>query len=194
MNDRQTDEERPMPDDASPPTRRLLLLRHAKSAWPDGVADHRRPLAGRGRKAAPAIGAFMARQELIPDLALVSTARRAQETWELVAEALPHSVPVRDAVAIYEVSARAMIDVIRKVEPSVEKLLLVGHNPGMAELALLLAGGGDAEALARLREKFPTAALAVMDFTVEQWSEIAPGTGRLVQFVTPRMLDEDESD
>ncbi|WP_026620122.1 phosphohistidine phosphatase [Ensifer sp. WSM1721] len=181
-----------MPDDARPPTRRLMLLRHAKSAWPDGVADHRRPLAGRGRKAAPAIGAFMARQELIPDLALVSTARRAQETWELVAEALPHEVEARDAVGIYEVAAAAMIDVIRKVEPTVEKLLIVGHNPGMAELALLLAGSGNAVALERLEAKFPTAGLAVIDFTIEQWSEIAPGTGRLVQFVTPRMLDEDE--
>ncbi|MBB4186821.1 phosphohistidine phosphatase [Sinorhizobium terangae] len=178
-----------MPDDASPPTRRLLLLRHGKSAWPEGVADHRRPLAGRGRKAAPAIGAFMARQELIPDLALVSTARRAQETWELVANELPQKVETRDAVAIYEVTAKAMIDVIREVEPSVEKLMLVGHNPGMVELALLLVGGGDEVALARLRDKFPTAALAVMDFTIEQWSEIAPGTGRLVRFVTPRMLD-----
>ncbi|WEX88867.1 histidine phosphatase family protein [Sinorhizobium garamanticum] len=179
-----------MPDDARPPIRRLLLLRHGKSAWPEGVADHRRPLAGRGRRAAPAIGAFMARQELIPDLALVSTARRAQETWELVAGELPHKVEARDAVAIYEVAARAMIDVIRNVEPSVEKLMLVGHNPGMVELALLLAGGGDEVALVRLREKFPTAALAVMDFTIEQWSEIAPGTGRLVRFVTPRMLED----
>ncbi|AWM26798.1 SixA phosphatase family protein [Sinorhizobium fredii] len=179
-----------MPDDASPPIRRLMLLRHAKSAWPEGVADHRRPLAGRGRKAAPAIGTFMARRGLIPDLALVSTARRAQETWELVAEALPHKVAARDAVGIYEVAATAIIDVIRKVEPSVEKLLLVGHNPGMAELALLLAGGGDAVALERLKEKFPTAGLAVMDFTIEQWSEIAPGAGRLVQFVTPRLLKD----
>ncbi|MCA1442045.1 histidine phosphatase family protein [Ensifer sp. IC4062] len=178
-----------MPDDARLPTRRLMLLRHGKSAWPEGVADHRRPLAGRGRKAAPAIGAFMARQELIPDLALVSTARRAHETWELVAAALPRKVDARDAVGIYEVAAKAMIDVIRKVDPSVEKLMLVGHNPGMVELALLLAGGGDEVALARLREKFPTAGLAVMDFAIEQWSEIAPGTGRLVQFVTPRMLD-----
>jgi phosphohistidine phosphatase len=169
-----------------------MLLRHAKSAWPNGIADHRRPLAGRGRKAAPAMGAFMVRQGLIPDIVLVSTARRAQETWELVAETLPQKIATHDAVGIYEVAATAMIEVIRKVEPTVEKLLLVGHNPGMAELALLLAGGGDTVALERLKAKFPTAGLAVLDFTIEQWSEIAPGTGRLVQFVTPRMLDKDE--
>ncbi|MQW86615.1 SixA phosphatase family protein [Sinorhizobium saheli] len=182
-----------MPDDASPATRRLMLLRHAKSAWPEGVADHRRPLADRGRKAAPATGAFMARQGLIPDLALVSTARRAQETWALVAEALPQAVAARDAVGIYEVSASAMMDVVRRVEPTVETLLLVGHNPGLAELALLLAGGGDEEGLARIEEKFPTAALAVIDLAIEQWPEIAPGTGRLVTFVTPRTFDQKET-
>ncbi len=167
-----------------------MLLRHAKSAWPEGVADHRRPLAGRGRKAAPAIAAYMAEHGLVPDLALVSTARRAQETWELVAEALPRGIDVRDAVGIYEVSAKAILGVIRGVEPSIHNLLLVGHNPGMAELALMLAGEG--EALARLHEKFPTAALAVIDFDAGQWSEIEPGRGRLVQFVTPRRLEREQ--
>ncbi|AUX78170.1 SixA phosphatase family protein [Sinorhizobium fredii] len=177
-----------MADHDKTAARRLMLLRHAKSAWPEGVADHRRPLAGRGRKAAPVIGAYMAEQGLVPDLALVSTARRAQETWELVAEALPASVDSRDAVGIYEVAAKAILGVIRGVEPSVRSLLLVGHNPGMEELALLLAGEG--EALPRLREKFPTAALAVIDFDAGQWSEIEPSSGRLVRFVTPRMLKQ----
>jgi phosphohistidine phosphatase len=172
----------------SPATRRLMLLRHAKSAWPEGVADHRRPLAERGRKAAPIIGAYMAEHGLVPDLALVSTARRAQETWEIVAEALPQSVAARDAVGIYEVAASAILNIIRGVEPSVRNLLLVGHNPGMAELALVLASHG--EALPRLREKFPTAGLAVIDFDIEQWSDVKPGKGRLVRFVTPRMLDK----
>jgi phosphohistidine phosphatase len=175
-----------MSDPEKTPARRLMLLRHAKSAWPEGVADHRRPLAERGRKAAPAIGAYMAEQGLVPDLALVSTARRAQETWEQVAEALPRGIDVRDAVGIYDVSAMAILGVIRGAEPSARNLLLVGHNPGMEELALMLAGEG--EALPRLREKFPTAGLAVIDFDAGQWSEIEPGSGRLVQFVTPRML------
>lgn len=171
---------------ADKPTKRLMLLRHAKSAWPEGIADHRRPLAGRGRKAAPIIGAYMAEHGLVPDLALVSTARRAQETWELVAKALPASVEVRDAVGIYEVAAPAILNVIRGVEPSVHDLMLVGHNPGMAELALLLAGSG--EDLPRLREKFPTAGLAVIELDVEQWADAAAGKGRLARFVTPRML------
>ncbi|OAP39179.1 phosphoglycerate mutase [Sinorhizobium glycinis] len=176
-----------MADHDDTAVRRLMLLRHAKSAWPEGVADHRRPLAERGRKAAPTIGAYMAAHGLLPDLALVSTARRAQETWELVAGALPRRIDVRDAVGIYEVSATAILGVIRGVEASARSLLLVGHNPGMAELALLLAGEGDA--LPRLRDKFPTAGLAVIEFDAGQWSEIEPGRGRLVRFVTPRMLE-----
>ncbi|MCA1492593.1 histidine phosphatase family protein [Ensifer sp. NBAIM29] len=176
-----------MSDRPLPPKRRLMLLRHAKSDWPEGVADHRRPLAERGRRTAPVIGAYMAEHGLVPDLAIVSTARRAQETWEIVSEALPVGVAARDAVGIYEVAAPAILKVIRDVEPWVSCLLLVGHNPGMAELALLLAGGG--EDLPRLREKFPTAGLAVIDFDVGKWSDVAPRKGRLVRFVTPRLLD-----
>lgn len=176
-----------MSDHPLPPKRRLMLLRHSKSDWPEGLADHRRPLAERGRKAAPVIGAYMAEHGLVPDLAIVSTARRAQETWEIVSEALPASVTARDAVGIYEVAAPAILKVVRDVEPWVGCILLVGHNPGMAELALLLAGGG--EDLPRLREKFPTAGLAVIDFEVANWTDVAPGKGRLVRFVTPRMLE-----
>ncbi|MDX0446980.1 histidine phosphatase family protein [Sinorhizobium medicae] len=182
-----------MPDDARPAARRLLLLRHAKSAWPDDVHDHCRPLSQRGRKAAPALGAFMARQGFAPDLALVSTARRAQETWEFVAGAFPQRITARDTADIYEVDAPAIFGVIRKVEPSVETFLLVGHNPGMADLALLLAGRGDEAGLEQLREKFPTAGLAVIDFEAGSWSEIARGTGRLVRFVTPRLLKQEQS-
>ncbi|MCZ4091099.1 SixA phosphatase family protein [Sinorhizobium psoraleae] len=179
-----------MPDNAKPMTRRLMLLRHAKSAWPEGVADQRRPLAGRGRKAAPVIGDYMARTGLIPDLALVSIARRAQETWALVSEALPPDIVAENAAGIYEVGAPAILATIRAVEPSIHRLLLVGHNPGLTELALMLAGDGDAAALARLRDKFPTAGLAVLDFNVEQWSDVSPGKGRLIRFVTPHMLEQ----
>lgn len=182
-----------MPDDARPAERRLMLLRHAKSAWPDGFDDHSRPLSERGRKAAPALGAFMARQGLAPDLALVSTARRAQETWEFVAKAFPQQITARDTADIYEVAAPEILGVIGNVDPSVETLLLVGHNPGVADLALLLAGRGDEAGREQLREKFPTAGLAVIAFEAGSWSEIARGTGRLVLFVTPRMLKQEQS-
>lgn len=170
------------------PKRRLILLRHAKSAWPEGVADRERPLADRGRKAAPVIGAYMAREKLIPDLALVSPARRARETWKLVRGALAKKVTEREAPEIYEVSAERILDVIRTVEPSIRTLLLVGHNPGMENAASLVVANGDADAVGRMREKFPTAALAVIDLDLDGWDEIAAGTGCLKRFVTPRSL------
>lgn len=170
------------------PKRRLILLRHAKSVWPGGIADRERPLAERGRKAAPIIGAYMAREKLIPDLALVSPARRAQETWALVREALSKKVAERDAADIYEVSAERILDVIRTVEPGIRTLLIVGHNPGMEKAASLLVAGGDADAIGRMNEKFPTAGLAVIDFDVEGWDKVAAGTGYLKQFVVPRSV------
>lgn len=166
---------------------RLLLLRHAKSAWPEGVADHDRPLAERGRKSAPVIGAYMAREKLIPDLALVSPARRAQETWKLVGEALSKKVDERDAPEIYEVAAGHILEVIRAVKPGIRTLLLVGHNPGMEDLAALLVKDGDADATGRMKEKFPTAALAVIDFDIERWGDVASGSGYLERFVTPKL-------
>jgi phosphohistidine phosphatase len=171
------------------PKRRLILLRHAKSAWPGGVADVERPLAERGRKAAPVIGAYMAREKLIPDLALVSPARRAQETWKLVREALSKKVALRDAPGVYEVSAERILDVIRTVEPGIRTLLVVGHNPGMENAASLLVADGDADAMDRMKEKFPTAGLAVIDFDVDGWDEVATGTGYLERFVAPRSVE-----
>ena len=170
------------------PKHRLILLRHAKSAWPDGAADRERPLAGRGRKAAPVIGTYMAREKLIPDLALVSPARRAQETWKLVRRALSKKVSEREAPDIYEVSADRILDVIRIVEPGIRTLLIVGHTPGLENAASLIAPDGDADAVGRMREKFPTAGLAVIDLDLDGWDEIAAGTGYLERFVTPRSL------
>lgn len=168
------------------PKHRLILLRHAKSAWPDGIADRERPLAERGRKAAPIIGAYMAREKLIPDLALVSPARRAQETWKLVREALSKKVAERETPDIYEVAAERILEVIRTVEPAIRTLLIVGHNPGMEKAASLLVANGDPDAIGRMKEKFPTAGLAVIDFDVDGWDEVTKGSGYLDRFVAPR--------
>ncbi|MGO7792656.1 SixA phosphatase family protein [Rhizobium ruizarguesonis] len=170
------------------PKHRLILLRHAKSAWPDGVADRERPLADRGRKAARVIGTYMVREKLIPDLALVSPARRAKETWKLVRGALSKKVSEREAADIYEVSAERILDVIRAVEPGIRTLLIVGHNPGMENAASLIVADGDADAVGRMQEKFPTAGLGVIDLDLDGWGEIAAGTGYLERFVTPRSL------
>ncbi|MCF3641295.1 histidine phosphatase family protein [Rhizobium sp. TRM95111] len=172
------------------PALTLMLLRHAKSAWPDGVADHDRPLGPRGAKAAPLMGAYMARAGLLPALALVSTARRTQQTWAKLAPFLPADTERRDVAAIYEAPAATLLDVVRGVEGARAPLLLVGHNPGFQDLALLLAGEDGGADRARLAAKFPTGALAVIDVEGTGWAEVAPGSGRLRQFVTPRSLDE----
>lgn len=169
--------------------RRLILLRHAKSAWPEGVADKKRPLAARGAKAAPLIGEYMAREGLIPDLALVSTARRTQETWALVRKKLPGRVEARDLDALYEASTTKILEVLAGIEPGCRYVLIIGHNPGIEQLALLLAGAEDTDERRKLAEKFPTAGLAVIDFDATDWREIGKGSGRLERFVTPRSLE-----
>ena len=167
--------------------KRLILLRHAKAAWPDHVEDHARPLAERGRRAAPVMAQWLVANGLRPDLALVSTALRTQETWALAAPVLG-KVTKRDAASIYEASAGRLVALIRGVEPSVETLLVIGHNPGMEDLAGHLMTGEGGEAGGRLRQKFPTAAIAVLSLPVEDWTEVGPRGGTLEHFVTPRML------
>lgn len=171
---------------------RLMLLRHAKSGWPDGVADVDRPLARRGQEAAPRMGAYMAAEGLLPDLVLVSPARRARETLDLVARALG-PVETRSEPRIYEASAERLLQVVREAGTA-RGLLMVGHNPGFEDLARRLAGHGDRYAFARLAQKYPTAGLAVIDFAAEAWAEVAERSGRLDRFVTPAALggiDED---
>ncbi len=173
--------------------RRLMLLRHAKSAHPSGGSDIDRPLAPRGREAAPRIGAYLREEGLFPDLALVSSARRTRETWELVRAALGE-VEARIEPRIYEAQAERLLAVVREVGPEVRSLLMIGHNPGFSDLAQWLIGGGDRHAFARLSRKYPTAGLAVIDFPVDSWARVDGRGGRLDRFVTPKTLGADEDD
>lgn len=168
--------------------RRLMLLRHAKSDWPHGVSDHERPLAPRGEDAAPRMAAYMAAEHLVPDLALVSPARRTAETWALTAPAFDEKIAARREARLYEARTDTLMGLVRETPAAVATLLLVGHNPGLEVLAKRLAGHGDRYAFARLKQKFPTAALAVIDFAAEDWREVAEGGGRLDRFMTPKML------
>jgi len=170
--------------------RRLLLLRHAKSDWTGiGLKDQDRGLASRGRDSAPRIGAYMAHHALIPDLVLSSTATRARDTWSLVAEAFRKPPPVSYEERLYETAPKAILDVIQSIRANVHVLLVVGHNPGLRDLAELLIASGDVDARQRLLEKFPTAGLAVIDFAVDDWAKLHPKSGRLDRFVAPRQLD-----
>lgn len=166
-----------------------MLLRHAKSDWSvAGQTDHQRGLAPRGEIAAPLMGRYMASEALVPDYAIVSTAIRTRETWRLVAEAFPQKPPVTYEQRIYEAEPEAIIAGIADAPSSAKTLLVVGHNPGFHEAAMLLVGSGDKRARAKLSAKFPTAALAVIDFNAKSWAAIRPGSGRLERFVTPRAI------
>ncbi|GEO85855.1 MULTISPECIES: SixA phosphatase family protein [Alphaproteobacteria] len=167
---------------------RLLLLRHAKSAWPDGVADEERPLNARGRASASMVGDYLAREGLVPDLALVSSARRTRETWALVGECLPRTPKVRQEPGLYAASAEDMLGVLRRVEAIFPTVLILAHNPGTQDLALLLSGAGEKSQRREIGEKYPTAGLAVIDFGLDDWGKVGAGAGFLERFVTPRML------
>jgi phosphohistidine phosphatase len=173
---------------ASDSARRLIVLRHAKSAWPDGVPDHDRPLAGRGRRDAPAAGRWLAGSGYVPDLVLCSTAQRARETWQLADAELGAHPQTTFEDRVYGAMAADLLDLAHEMPSSVRTLMLVGHDPAMRELTLELASSstGDAggDALERVRLKFPTAAIAVLDFT-GSWSALGPGQARLADFVVP---------
>ena len=183
---------------AAGPDRSLVLFRHAKSAWPD-VPDHDRPLAGRGIRAAPVMGRWLRDAGLVPDLVLCSTARRARETWQHAQTGLAAAPPVTFDARVYEAAAADLLALIHEVPPTAGTLLVIGHNPGIGDLAVLLAaatfgaagpgpgaaGPGDLE---RMRAKFPTAAIAVLAHA-GTWPDLAPRRARLTAFVTPRDLD-----
>lgn len=167
------------------PLHRLMLFRHAKSARPTGVEDQARPLTDRGREASSRMGQYMAKTALVPDLVIVSPALRTEESWYLARPAFSSEIVRRTEPRIYAASAQAILNVIRETPPEVHALLLVGHNPGLHELALTLAGSGNPSDLARLTDKFPTAALVVIDFDTDNWRDTEAGTGKLERFETP---------
>jgi phosphohistidine phosphatase len=172
------------------PMRRLMLLRHAKSEWSNpGARDHDRVLAERGRESAPKIGSYMTRHALRPDLILASTATRVRQTVDLLLPAFAKPPKTLYDDRLYEVEGGKLLDVIKETPPEVHALMLVGHNPGIAELAELLIGTGDVETRQRLLEKFPTAGLAVIDFPLDDWKKLHHKAGRLDRFVVPRAIE-----
>jgi phosphohistidine phosphatase len=169
--------------------RTLSLLRHAKSSWADaGLDDFDRPLNARGENAAPRMGEFMARNGIVPELILCSSAARTRQTLDLVLPRLPGNPKVVLEDALYLASEGALLARIRKVSAAVRHAMLIGHDPGMHALACALAGSGRRRELDALAEKFPTAALAVIAFSARAWPQVKRGAGRLELFMTPKRL------
>jgi phosphohistidine phosphatase len=173
--------------------RRLMLLRHAKTEHdtPSG-RDQDRRLDKRGRHDAAEIGGWIGRHPPFPDFVLVSPAIRAHQTWEIAWEAMKDMVPeppVEFVPDLYGADPSQLLQTIREASAADPKrLLLVGHNPGMHELALALAGSGDAAGRRALGDNLPTSGFAVFDFAIDDWADVALRRGRLVLFVSPKLL------
>lgn len=166
----------------------LLLLRHAKSDWKDtSLDDFDRPLAKRGRRAAPRMGAYLQTQGLEPDLILCSSARRARNTLKLLLTALASAPEIGYLKTLYLAPPSRMQSILRRQSPETGRILLIGHNPGLARLALGLAGEDGSARARRMAKKFPTAALA--RFRIPAWESLGHEPAELLDFVRPRDLE-----
>ena len=185
-------------------TRRLILLRHAKSDWPD-VPDRDRPLAKRGRRDAPRIGRWLDEHGYQPDVVVVSDAARTRQTWDLVAPRLGGSAAVHLEPRAYAASALTLLYLAQELPARYRTALLIGHNPGLSELATSLAAPPESTTAAgppesgratgpavkdngpRAAISLPTAAVAVFEFTGD-WPSLTPGHARLINLTTPADL------
>ncbi len=170
--------------------KQILLLRHAKSSWADPIAgDFSRPLSERGQCASVAMGRQLTRLDIVPQVILCSSAKRTRETYEGLGSAV-EGVPVEFTDAIYEASVDRLLNVLRGADDSLNRIMMIGHNPGIATLAKLLCDGhGNEKALARIAEKYPTGALAVLETDSPSWDELGQGSCSLKAFMRPVDLD-----
>lgn len=165
--------------------RRLVVVRHAKSAWPAGVPDRQRPLGPRGLADAPRMGALLRDLVGAVDVAVISPAQRTRQTWEQLAEQLGDVPDLRTDQRIYDEWGAQMMDVVRELPAHARTALLVGHEPGVSRLVLQLADRANQAARDRISTKFPTCAVALLE-TERPWAELGGGDAALVQFRTPR--------
>jgi phosphohistidine phosphatase len=167
---------------------RLELLRHAKSSWDDpGLPDRDRPLAPRGVKACVRLRDHLGRVGCSPEVVLCSPATRAVQTLIGIRDGLAGDPEVEIEDEIYTASADELFGRLRAVPGSVGWTMVIGHNPGIEALALGLVDDGDADALQRMRSKYPTGGLASLAFDGE-WRRLAWGGARLEAFTVPRAL------
>jgi len=173
----------------------LHLLRHAKAAGPERAGtDHSRPLAPRGVAAGKVLAAHLKDQGFQVAKVYCSTARRTQETYELVAPALGET-PVAYRDRLYLIDIGDLLDFVHSLPDSANSAMIIGHNPAFHEFAVDMSGQaapGQDEALVSLNEKFPTGALCSLRFDCEHWRDVEPTGGTLIQFIRPRDLDAED--
>jgi phosphohistidine phosphatase len=172
-----------------PIMRRLLLVRHstAEKARP-GESDQDRMLSAEGRADAALIGAYLATHSFRPSHVLVSPAARTRDTWRQIAVSLRVAPDAKFDRRIYNAAAQTLFNVVAEAPDEATSLLMLGHNPGLHELAVLLTASGDIDLRERLRENFPTSGIAIIDFQLESWPKLHPRSGRLERFVSPKLI------
>lgn len=165
----------------------LSLLRHAKSSWSNPtLPDRDRPLATRGVTDAPLMGKAMAERGIDPELVMCSSARRTRDTLELVLPELRVEPKVVYVDALYHASPEQMLEMLHAIQPGANRVMLVGHNPEIQAFALDLVGAGPKQFRDRLRTKYPTAGLAVINFAAGLWTSVTVNSGTLNLFLSPR--------
>jgi phosphohistidine phosphatase len=173
-------------DDHSP-TRTVILLRHAKSSWSDStLADIDRPLAPRGERASRKLATYIRRKKIRPALVLCSPALRSRQTLEAIEASLGKRCVVKVVPQLYAASEQELLERLQALPEPVRSVMLIGHNPGLQDLALVLASRG--ASLPQLEERFPTGALATLVVRGTRWSALSPGNAELVDYVVPRQL------
>jgi phosphohistidine phosphatase len=170
--------------------KRLAVMRHAKSDWDDAqLDDFDRPLNARGWKTARKIGRELRHRELRFDLVVASTAARVRETIDGVQEKFDFAGPIQFEQRTYLASEEALLTIVRELPETVHRPLLVGHNPGLQQLVLSLTDHHDNDARDKVAQKFPTAAIAVIELPTGRWNEVGLGSGKIVELILPKDLD-----
>lgn len=170
---------------------KLILMRHAKSDWGDpALSDFDRPLNKRGKKAAPLIGAYMAQNNIAPDLILCSSAKRTRETLDRVQSQWDERPPARQLPQLYDQMAGSYIPIIQANGGDTKTLMLIGHNSATHSTALDLVGSGPDDLMDDMELNYPSGAMCLLEFDINDWNELEPGTGTLKLFLKPRSLSE----
>jgi phosphohistidine phosphatase len=169
--------------------RRLFLVRHAKAEPHVGRGDYERRLTDRGRADARRVAKALAARRTLPDFLIHSGAARAKETAEIFAAAWRHKVELQEDVGLYDASLATLLDHTRALADAREHVGLVGHNPGLGELAAALVGSGAEPERRRLAVKYPTGAVAVLDFSIRRWADVERSSAMLALYLTPAELE-----
>ena len=169
--------------------RRLFIIRHAKAELSDGRDDYARKLTERGRADARRVAKALAARRFLPDVLIHSGAARAEQTAEIFAAEWRSKVELEQDAGLYDASFTTLLERARALADAHNRVGLVGHNPGLGELATALTGSGAEPERRRLAAKYPTGAVAVLDFSIQRWKEVERNSGTLALYLTPSELE-----